>query len=471
MGAFLIYQFKVAVLITVMFAFYKLLLCNQTFYRFNRSILLTMAILSFVLPFCKITQYMDRFDSFIPTHSIITEVITANTPNDALIIENTDTQTQAISESIIPDNQKNIWLSILLIVYCAVFAFVLIKKLVSILSIAIVIKKGRYANRLDGCDVIESDCIHQPLNWMKFIVMPKEWLEKNNSAVWQHENLHARKWHSVDLFLSDLMTAFQWFNPVMVLFHKELELIHEFEADSAVIESGADTHEYKLMLVNAVASSRGFGMASWLKQSNLKNRIDMMNKTKSNGWNKLRALFIPLLAGIFLLVNSGIAYAKTKTISNSEIKDSTLLDYETGMARLNPIQVSEPKPLVTIPENVMVKEMPKGDFKSCTAVIVEEKSIVYLALKGISFDGKGSMTVNGDKLGLLLGDGTHSVSLGEKFGNTQNKFVIKSDGKELELLISEILYPSTAGRLENFGYMLIKMDGDNLEYKIVIENN
>src|SRR5574344_596925 len=350
MESFLIYQFKVAVLITVMFAFYKLLLCNQTFYRFNRSVLLIMAILSFVLPFCKMTRYMDIFDSLIPADLIKTEseVITANNTNDALILDNTDikestdiiektdtkTQTQAVSESTSPDNQKNLWLSILLIVYCTVFAFVLIKKLVSVISIARVINKGRYANRLDGCDVIESDRIHQPLNWMKFIVMPKEWLEKNNTAVWQHENLHARKWHSIDLLISDLMTSFQWFNPVMILFHKELELIHEYEADHAVINSGADENEYKLMLVNAVASSRGFGMASWLKQSNLKNRIDMMNRTKSNGWNKLKALFIPLIAGLFLLLNSSMAFAKIETFSYPVFEEGTVWIFENGQAKV-----------------------------------------------------------------------------------------------------------------------------------------
>lgn len=133
-----------------------------------------------------------------------------------------------------------------------------------------IIKTGRYANRLEGCDVIESDLIPQPLNWMRFIVMPREWLEHENALIWKHENLHASRWHSLDLLMADVMTALQWFNPVIILLHKEFELIHEYEADQAVIESGADDTEYKLMLVNAVASSRGMVMTNWLKQSNLK---------------------------------------------------------------------------------------------------------------------------------------------------------------------------------------------------------
>lgn len=350
MEHFLFYLLKVAVLITAMFALYKLLLGNETFYRFNRIILLTMGLLSFILPLCNISQYLEKLDSVITTDVLktLTEVNLTKTSDDAPVnapinspvivadntrdIVNSGANTQSIPES--PSSNRNILMQILMIMYCAVFVLVLIKKTISVLSIAKVINKGRYANRLDGCDVIESDSIRQPLNWMKYIVMPKEWLDKNNSAVWQHENFHARKWHSIDLLISDLMTTIQWFNPVMILFHKELALIHEYEADRAVIDSGADVHEYKLMLVNAVASSRGFGMTSWLKQSNLKNRIDMMNKTNSNGWNKLKALFIPLLAGFFLLVNSSITYAKIDTFSYPVFEEGTVWIFKDGKAKI-----------------------------------------------------------------------------------------------------------------------------------------
>lgn len=486
MENFLIYLLKVAVLIIVMFALYKLLLGNETFYRFNRIILLTMAMLSFVLPLCNISQYLEKLNSVITTDALktLTGVDVTNTPDDAPFnapinspvifadntqgIANIESNTQAIPESSSPSGYKNILMHILMIVYCAVFVLILIKKTISVLSIAKVIKKGRYANRLDGCDVIESDRIRQPLNWMKYIVMPKEWLDKNNSAVWQHENLHARKWHSVDLLISDLMTAFQWFNPVMILFHKELALIHEYEADHAVIDSGADVHEYKLMLVNAVASSRGFGMTSWLKQSNLKNRIDMMNRTKSNGWNKLKALFIPLLAGLFLLVNSTMAYAQIVTSNPAESVDGTGSHEQLSS---NFAVVQEARPLADFHINFPVEEIPKGEFKSCTAIIVDDNSVTQIKLKGISFDGKGSMTVSGDKLGLLLGDGTHSVSLGDKVDNNQNKFVIKSNSKEQEFLFSKLLYGTTFGEMEEDGYSLKKMDGNKIEYQIFIQNN
>lgn len=279
MESLLLYLVKSAVLMAVFFLGYRLLLSHETFHRFNRVILITIALLSFVLPFFHITRYVDKplpvnaADVANPEHSI-----------------------------------ANVLLIALIVVYWSGVAFVIVKKAISVMAMARIIKNGRYTDRSDGCDVIESDQIPQPLNWMRFIVMPREWLEKENASVWRHETLHASRWHSLDLLMTDVMTALQWFNPVMILLRREFELIHEYEADRAVIDSGADAREYKLMLVNAVASSRGLSMTSWLKNSNLKKRIDMMYRQPSAPWKRLKSLYIPLVAIVFLYLTADVAY-------------------------------------------------------------------------------------------------------------------------------------------------------------------
>ena len=57
MTDFLIYDAKVAVLIVVFYMFYRLLLSKETFHRVNRIVLLSTALLSFVLPLCVITTH------------------------------------------------------------------------------------------------------------------------------------------------------------------------------------------------------------------------------------------------------------------------------------------------------------------------------------------------------------------------------------------------------------------------------
>ena len=316
MEALLIYQVKVAVLVAVLFGGYRLLLGRETFHRFNRLVLITIALLSFVLPLFHITR-----------QAVSYEKPSAVEEKTEMVVSDMDTTAAQNSAPV------NLF-AILLVLYGAGVLFVLIKKGISVWTMSRIIRKGRYADRSEGVDVIESDQIPGPLNWMRFVIMPHEWLESENASVWKHENLHAHRWHSLDLLMADIMTAFQWFNPVMILLRKEFELIHEFEADRAVIDSGANPKEYKLMLVNAVAASRGLAMTSWLKQSNLKKRIDMMDKKQSNGWNRLRVLFVPAIAYFFLFATANVAMAEDSSFHWPVFEDGKTWIYQDGTCKV-----------------------------------------------------------------------------------------------------------------------------------------
>ncbi len=315
MEALLLYQVKVAVLVAVLFGAYRLLLGRETFHRFNRSVLITIALLSFVLPFFHITRQAKQQPQFPPEAAVETQL-----EADAVVSAQKPLRVNPVA--------------ILLVMYGVGVVFVLVRKGVSVIAVSRIIRKGRYADRTQGVDVIESDQIPGPLNWMRYVVMPREWLEKENASVWKHENLHAHRWHSLDLLMADVMTAFQWFNPVMILLRKEFELIHEYEADQAVIESGANAKEYKLMLVSAVAASRGLAMTSWLKQSNLKKRIDMMDKKQSNGWSRLRVLFIPAIAYFFLFATANVAMAEDNTFRWPVFEDGKTWMYQDGTCKV-----------------------------------------------------------------------------------------------------------------------------------------
>jgi|GEM_PF-976079 len=354
MESFLLYQIKVAVLLAVFYLGYRLLLGRETFHSFNRMVLITIALISFVLPLFHITRYVDKPLPAARVESIEPQPVTGNdnaiqssipsgetwlsqTPADELVSQQTtSTATPVVVSNPQPARRSltDILVLALFVIYWIGFLWVIVRKIISVSSMARIIKIGRYANRVEGCDVIESDQIPQPLNWMRFIVMPRDWLEHENALIWKHENLHASRWHSLDLLMADIMTALQWFNPVIILLHKEFELIHEYEADQAVIESGADDTEYKLMLVDAIASTRGMVMTNWLKQSNLKKRIDMMDKLQSNGWNRLRALFIPVIMCLFLFATATKVYGKKNNPTPGQFQKHVVWVFDNGNAKV-----------------------------------------------------------------------------------------------------------------------------------------
>ena len=70
MTGFLIYDAKVAVLIVVFYMFYRLLLSKETFHRVNRVVLLSTAVLSFLLPLCVITMHQTVVLNTMPVVSV-----------------------------------------------------------------------------------------------------------------------------------------------------------------------------------------------------------------------------------------------------------------------------------------------------------------------------------------------------------------------------------------------------------------
>ena len=352
MIAFLLYQLKVAVVAAVFYLIYRLTLSKQTFLGFNRVMLLLIVALAFILPVCHVqnVSLVNNVRSMLhitPVSTMISNTTALQSLSDETVTAGGSVAGQEASalipaeENPVPDVVEKEPMStgrlvsiILFAVWCAGFIWLSVRKLISLLSVRKVIRSGRYADRQDECDVIENDYISQPMNWMSYIMMPHEWLQKENAAVWKHEMSHAHKAHSLDLLLLDLMQVFQWFNPVMFLLQKELEMIHEYQADRAVLESGADARQYKLMLVQAVAESRGYAMTSWLRQTNLKKRIDMMQRKESNRWNRLRALFIPLFATLFAVANTAMSVAQDKNFHWPAFEDGKTWIYPDGSAKV-----------------------------------------------------------------------------------------------------------------------------------------
>ena len=352
MIAFLLYQLKVAVVAAVFYLIYRLTLSKQTFLGFNRVMLLLIVALAFILPVCRIqnaslvnnvrsmlhiTPVSTMISNTTALQSLSDETVTAGgsvagQEASALIPAEENPEPDVVEKE--PMSTARLISIILFAVWCAGFLYLTIQKIISLRAVRKVIKSGRYADRQDECDVIENDYIAQPMNWMSYIMMPHEWLQKENAAVWKHEMSHAHKAHSLDLLLLDLMQVFQWFNPVMFLLQKELEMIHEYQADRAVLESGADARQYKLMLVQAVAESRGYAMTSWLRQTNLKKRIDMMQRKESNRWNRLRALFIPLFAILFAVINTAMSVAQDMNFHWPAFEDGKTWIYPDGSAKV-----------------------------------------------------------------------------------------------------------------------------------------
>ena len=109
--------------------------------------------------------------------------------------------------------------------------------------------------------------------------MPDTDLQEDNRAIVEHEQAHIRLRHSWDLLLAQACIVVQWFNPAAWLVKQELQNIHEYEADEAVLASGVNAKEYQLLLIKKAVGSRLYSLANSLNHSSLKKRITMSTST------------------------------------------------------------------------------------------------------------------------------------------------------------------------------------------------
>ena len=290
MTEFLIYQGKTAVIFAVFYMFYRLLLSKDTFHRFNRVILLGTAALSFVLPLCVIT-----------IHEVVTIPAVQQAPQ---VLESATIGTVAavaeVSEPILP------------YVLCCIFALgalgVLVMTIISVAKVIGIIRKGEHRTLESGETLVVTDAGTAPFSWMKYIVLSLEDYESGYSQILTHEKAHIALRHSWDILFVDMATALQWFNPAMWMLKADLRAIHEFEADDAVLNSGADVKEYQYLLIRKAVSKSGYSVANSFNHSTLKARITMMLNKKSSRKGAWKALYVLPLVGISLALT-----AQTKT--------------------------------------------------------------------------------------------------------------------------------------------------------------
>ena len=288
---FLIYQGKAAVALAAFYMFYRLLLSKETFHRFNRVVLLGTAAISFILPLCVITiQKVEIMEAYQPAqdYTVMTDIQAS-----AEILE-----TEATTEE--PAEETPWWLTALATVFALGVVTIIATTLISINRIKKIISGGRHELLESGEILVITDYDTAPFSWMKYIVLSKEDYESGYSQILTHEKAHIALRHSWDILFVDMITALQWFNPAIWMLKADLRAIHEYEADDAVLRSGANVKEYQYLLIRKAVSKSGYSVANSFNHSTLKARITMMLKKKSSRMSAWKALYVIPLVGISL---------------------------------------------------------------------------------------------------------------------------------------------------------------------------
>ncbi len=277
MGGLVIYSLKVAILTTAFYLCWRMLLSKETLHRLNRFVLVLIPSVSMILPFCVITFHKTVIVPATETAAQAGAAMEASAPS-------------ALGAGIVA-----------VAVYLAGVALVLFRILWSIWKIGRLIRSG-YQVPVEGekyrLVVTEEDV--EPFSWMNFIVLSRKDYEAGNPEIILHEQAHINLRHSPDILMTDVLTAFQWYNPFVWMLGTDLRGIHEYEADEAVLKHGIDATQYQLFLIMKSAADHGYTLANSLRSGTIKNRIKMMIKKKTKAASSLKALLLTPIIGLSL---------------------------------------------------------------------------------------------------------------------------------------------------------------------------
>lgn len=283
MEALFTYSLKVAAVTAVLYLLWRILLRKETLHRLNRVILVLTPVMSMILPFCVITVHKTVSDP----------------------MPETGIATGALEE--VAQSSVNTW-TIFGAIYLAGVAIVLLRMIWSSIRLSSLIKKGERHILEDGSTLLVTEKDIPPFSWMGYIILSRNDYEAGYPEIIHHEKAHIHLRHSMDILLTDFLTAFQWYNPAIWALGSDLRGVHEYEADECVIKEGTNPTEYQLFLIQRAALSSGLSLVSGLQSGTIKGRIKMMLKRHASWKAGLKALYI-----IPVIILTLIACSKTET--------------------------------------------------------------------------------------------------------------------------------------------------------------
>ena len=279
------YLLESSICLLSFYAFYHFILRRETFFQLNRFYLLLTPLCSFLIPLLNIEIYKSTIPT--PLEVFFPIVVGAKSVNYQLLKQIEESGAFFLS-----------FTQILFIIYLLGVMWMMIRLIRKFWLLIRMIQRGEWYPNQEFTFV--HTCEDRPIaSFFKYIIGNKSKLKNMPVFVLEHELVHIRQKHSIDLLVMEVWTILKWFNPLIYLFRRSLRLTHEFIADESATRRLPSVHSYASYLVRESKQQYFNRFMVSPFASFTKDRLTMMTKNKGS---KVRFLLsIPLLAGLLTL--------------------------------------------------------------------------------------------------------------------------------------------------------------------------
>ena len=300
----------IAATVAILWLVYRLLFRNSNRLYFNRFFLLTSMLLALAMPLLGLLSgievpQMATLKQQLFNGIMLNEVIV--TPDGQPVLPEVTVTTNATP------SRFSVWQVIggIYLIGVGVMTLLFLIKLGRL--VALIIRSPK--RKMDGSTAVFTGKEQGSFSFFRYAFFPSENVDPD---IMRHEMSHISHHHSWDILFAEVMMILQWFNPFIYLYKKELQSLHEYQADRDVVATGVDKKNYMMLILQQCTAVDFSGMSNNFSLILTKKRIKMITrneKAKGLWWRLLATL--PVLA--FLMIANTKVTAQEKTTESQRI--------------------------------------------------------------------------------------------------------------------------------------------------------
>ena len=295
---------------------YDLFLKRETFFNCNRAYLIITSVLALVLPFLKFPKLKTIATKDVVIH--LPEVFIGTKSPTVYDIQIAEQAGIVLEQPSLP-----IW-QIVAIMGIAIASLIFLIKITKLYWL-----KHRNPKRWQGnvliVKLLKSSAA---FSFFNTIFLGEKIPKTETPTIFQHELVHIKEYHTLDLLFFELLRIVFWFNPLVYIYQNRIKELHEFIADAKAVKQSGKAEYYTSLLNQVLDVNQVSFTNTFFKQSLIKKRIVMLQKSKSRQLNLIKyALLIPMVFGM-LIYSSTEVRAQEKVGIKENVADQELTEKE-----------------------------------------------------------------------------------------------------------------------------------------------
>ncbi len=215
------YVLKVIICSGILYGYYRMALHNKVLYRWNRFYLLC-GCQSLSFPLIKISIWHNPSDD----DGQVIKLLNVVTTGDEMVFEASRNGAFHLT------GEQGVLLVYVLV--SLVFLFILVKTLFNLNKLV----KQHQVQKIEQINFVIRKLQEPLFSFFRYIFWNHH-IDVNSSTgkkIFLHELAHVKEKHSADRLFMNIVLIFFWCNPFFWLMRREMNMIHEFIADSKAVE-------------------------------------------------------------------------------------------------------------------------------------------------------------------------------------------------------------------------------------------